>query len=89
MIAALVWLSREVMDKDFKDTFFTGQLLPPHLQQLLPRGLARQVEEVVVLQLSEGWRGGMAPAEDVPRGQGTALPQLLTGQLSYTPEVIL
>lgn len=42
------------MLKDFKDTLFTGELLTPHLQQLLPGGLAFQVEEVVVLQLPKG-----------------------------------
>ena len=61
LIAVLVGLSREVVGKDFKDTFFTGQLLPPHLQQLFLWGLALQVEEVVVLQLPKGRRGGVAP----------------------------
>jgi hypothetical protein len=48
-------LSREVVFKDFKDTLFAGELLAPHLQQLLPGGLAFQVEEVVVFQLPKGW----------------------------------
>lgn len=61
LVSTAVGLSGDVTGEDLEDALLTQQLLPPHLQQGLLGGLALQVEQVVVVQLSEGRRGRVSP----------------------------
>lgn len=67
-VAVLVGFSGDVTREHLKDAFLTSQLFSPHLQELLPRRLALQVEEVVVLQFPKGWRGGVTPVRGPDKG---------------------
>lgn len=58
----LVLLSGQVALKDMANVFLLGQLLTPHGSQPLCLPSTAQVEEVVVLQLSERRGGGVTPA---------------------------
>lgn len=49
LVTVPVGFSGDVTREHLKDTFLTSQLFSPHLQKLLPRRLALQVEEVIVL----------------------------------------
>ena len=48
--------------EDFKDVFLTSQFFSPHLLQFLLGGFALEVEEMVVLQVTKGRGGRVAPA---------------------------
>lgn len=56
LLSTAVGLSCDVTGEHLEDALLTQQLLAPHLQQSLFGGLALQVEEVIVVQLTEGWR---------------------------------
>lgn len=60
-MSILVGLSTDVTRENLKNAFLTRQFFSPHLQKLLPGRLALQVEEIIVLQLPKGWRGGITP----------------------------
>lgn len=61
LVPLLVGLSGDVTPEHLEDAFLAGQLLAPHLQQLVPGRFALQVEEVIILQLPKGWGGWVTP----------------------------
>lgn len=56
LLSTAVGLSCDVTGEHLEDALFTQQLLPPHLEQGLFGGLALQVEQVIVIELTECWR---------------------------------
>ena len=58
----LVLLSGEVALKDMGHVLLLGKLLPPHGPETLRLPSATKIEQIVILELTEGWGRGVAPA---------------------------